>query len=655
MSNPKLIDPDSFRVDGLHWAPKRLVVHRAYDETDPRLKEDVHGDSLAWYNARRSDVVLALHRIDPENKMRHDKLEKVATGLFRHEVAHAAYSGWMEYLPKNLAPEIINTLNLFEEARVEYRAINAQLDNRPFFRSALRHGLGRHDSAMNTGDIAMAWGLMAGRRLARTIYEDEFEGIDIAARNAIGDETIEILWDILAEAVAMGTQSDRGRKAIIRLAKEWNDLAGIPSSPMKSDIKESKAGSEGKPSKEKGEGKGGGKSEEEGDGEGEGDGDAEGSGSGGQSATGTDRMDGSGSGKPIPESEKGEDAQGEHSGDFEDTGHFDESQEQASTEGNDGDHHGFGEGGARGIPAEKREEFEREIEEALKTVTARFDDDRVELANPMRTAAKVFGNPPKYDGDGYSSWTEREPTREVRLAATSLARQLEQVNTPTIIKMRTNMALPPGRLRNREAVRGSAERSMGMMSTAKPWKGQKRSHTQAPPTVIGIMTDVSGSMAWAEQTVGELAYIFAHAGNMVGARTAAVVFGNETEMSVAPGEVPTKVRIHAADGGSESCDTAYAALDGVLHFTDGPPGNKILVVYSDAHFVSAPDAAAHPHWVKKFLDAGVTMIWVNRAQPHKRNVSDPRIQVVTAGSDAQGMVTHVMAAIRKGVEVNAQR
>ena len=254
MSNPKLIDPDSFRVDGLHWAPKRLVVHRAYDETDPRLKEDVHGDSLAWYNARRSDVVLALHRIDPENKMRHDKLKKVATGLFRHEVAHAAYSGWMEYLPKNLAPEIINTLNLFEEARVEYRAINAQLDNRPFFRSALRHGLGRHDSAMNTGDIAMAWGLMAGRRLARTIYEDEFEDIDIAARNAIGDETIEILWDILAEAVAMGTQSDRGRKAIIRLAKEWNDLAGIPSSPMKSDIKESKAGSEGKPSKEKGSG-----------------------------------------------------------------------------------------------------------------------------------------------------------------------------------------------------------------------------------------------------------------------------------------------------------------------------------------------------------------------------------------------------------------
>lgn len=665
----------------IRYAPKTMTLHRAYDETDPRLKDAPYEDSLAWYNARTGDVVIAFHRIDPDGSMRNDKFRAVCMGLARHEAAHAAYSRWMEHSSlAKLPPEIVNTLALFEEARVEFRAINSQLDVRPFFRAALRQGLGRHDSAMNTGDVAMAWGIMAGRRLARTIYQDEFEGIDVAARNAIGDETVDQLWDILSEAVSMSTSHNRGVKAMIALAIEWNELAGIPSSPMKSDISKSKAGSEGKP--EKGEGKGEGKGkgddegEEEGDGsgegEGEGDGESEGGGAGegdegdgdgdasgssgmsgtsGESGAGKDTKHGLGESKgaeAIPEDEKGEDASGEG-----DTGYEDGTKDdQRSTADNEGDHHGFGAGGTKGIPAEKRAEFERSLEEAVKEVVQRFDDNRVETANPLQTASKVFGSTPKYDGhDEYSSWRERDPSREVRLAATSLARQLEQVSTPTITKTRVNKALPPGRLRTREAVRGSAERSRGMMVSNKPWRGEKRTHTQAPPATIGVMTDVSGSMSWAENTVAELSYIFAHAGNMVGARTAAVVFGNETEMTVAPGEVPTKLRVHAADGGSESCDTAYAALDGVLHFTDGPRGNKILVVFSDGHFVSAPDAAANPVWQKRICDAGVTIIWVNRDKPH--GIHDKRIQVVTVGSDTQSMVDRVMVAIKKGVEENA--
>jgi uncharacterized protein with PIN domain len=671
MAKPNSIEMGYLQPGHMRYAPKSVTIHKAVEERDPRLKEDVHGDSLAWYNARTGDVTVALHRIDPDNVMSVEQLQNVAIGLTSHVVAHAAWSDWMESkLLQKLDPTILSTLALFEEARVEYRAINAQLDRRPYFRAALRHGLGRHDSAMNSGDIAMAWGLMAGRRIARTIYEDEFEKIDFAARNAIGDDVVDELWDILQIATRASTGYDRGIRQLIALAIEWNELAGIPSSPMKSDVQESKAGSKGEKAEgEKGKGKGKGDPEDgEGDdgegsgkgkGEGEDEGEGEGSGSGeGESGEGEgEGSGGSGGGEPdgesaepMSDSEKGEDAIGEKTGD----GEKDASKGKESTENNDGDHHGFGEGGAVGIPAEKRAEFEALMDEALKQVEKRYNDERIEMASAARTAHKVFGETPDYTGKkSSSSWTERDPSREVRLAATSLARQLEQVSTPVIQKSATNMALPPGRLRNREAVRGSAERARGMMSTAKPWKGAKRTHTQAPPAIIGVMTDVSGSMGWAEQTVAELAYIFAHAGSMVGARTAAVVFGDKTEMTTYPGEVPTKLRIHAADGGSEACDTAYAALDGVLHFTDGPPGNKILVVFSDGHFVSAPDRAANPHWQKKMCDAGVTIIWVNRTMP--REIHDKRIQQVIAGSDPKQLVDLVMNAIRKGVDANAHR
>ena len=56
-----------------------------------------------------------------------------------------------------------------------------------------------------------------------------------------------------------------------------------------------------------------------------------------------------------------------------------------------------------------------------------------------------------------------------------------------------------------------------MMSTAKPWKGTKRKHSVAKPLVIGIATDTSGSMKWAENGVAEFAYVYANAGHRIGA------------------------------------------------------------------------------------------------------------------------------------------
>ena len=154
-----------------------------------------------------------------------------------------------------------------------------------------------------------------------------------------------------------------------------------------------------------------------------------------------------------------------------------------------------------------------------------------------------------------------------------------------------------------------------MMSTAKPWKGTKRSHSQAKPLVIGIATDTSGSMKWAERGVAEFAYVYSNAGHRIGARTAAVTFGDSVHRISRPGEVMTKVRLKRADGGSEVCDFAIAALDGVLRLTDQSDAAKILIVVSDGALVRSGETGKVTEWLHRMNDVGTQVIWVTDEVP----------------------------------------
>lgn len=154
------------------------------------------------------------------------------------------------------------------------------------------------------------------------------------------------------------------------------------------------------------------------------------------------------------------------------------------------------------------------------------------------------------------------------------------------------------------------------MTTATPWERTKRLRTTSRPVVVGIMTDTSGSMGWAENFVADFAWTVATAGIRVGARTAAVTFGSRTEMVTRPGATPQQIRVRTANGSQEMFDEAAAALEGVLHFTTGAANAaKVLFIVSDGELVREGEPSRAAQRIEQFTNAGTLVVWVG-ASPH---------------------------------------
>ena len=243
------------------------------------------------------------------------------------------------------------------------------------------------------------------------------------------------------------------------------------------------------------------------------------------------------------------------------------------------------------------------------------DTTGVEVAKSAEWAAKVFGN-----RDRSARLTKSEPTGAMRQHVVQVAQELSRLSLPTITKTAKAAEVPPGRLRSREALRASAERAGGRMVTAKPWKGTVRRHTTARPLVIGVATDTSGSMRWAENGVAEFAYVYTNAGHRIGARTAAVTFGSHVHRICRPGEVMTHVETKSASDSTEQFDHAAAALDGVLHLTAPGYAARILIVISDGALVKSGEPARAAEWLRRMDRAGTHVLWIkDREMDHSNS------------------------------------
>jgi uncharacterized protein with von Willebrand factor type A (vWA) domain len=164
-------------------------------------------------------------------------------------------------------------------------------------------------------------------------------------------------------------------------------------------------------------------------------------------------------------------------------------------------------------------------------------------------------------------------------------------------------------------VRKGAEKTLGMMSTATPWERTKRTRTTTKPIVVGTMTDVSGSMSWAQRFVAEFAYVTSTAGARVNARTAAVTFGDYVTVIAKPNEPMKMVREMRADGGSEDFDRAAAALDLMLKLSAPTNYAKLLFIVSDGHLVNSREPEKAVKWLDKFRRAGTTVVWLGCDNP----------------------------------------
>jgi hypothetical protein len=536
-------------------------------------------------------------------------------GLLVHEAAHSRWSGWM--VDTEIPRRVAMIVTMLEELRIEKLAV----DKTPYVRKLLRASfsllMGDVEESMTTPSKLIAshnWALLVGRSYSGVASPAEVEAVDVAGRTLVGDDIVDILVDLLQEAI------EGSGRALVGIAEEWVDLVGDdggettvivvcggkpekdetdegPKAPVPSGRIDEKAEDEGAGGGDEGEDEG--EDETDGDGTGaDGDGDA-------------DDLD----------------------DDSDDTSHGDVDSQDGPMSHADGSI------------------LTRAVEAAADEVVKEWKKEpAIELANALDVASRVFGKRGKRTG---RHWDTHPASPDLRRDVTRAARALEALVLPSISKTNIPGQLPPGRLRTREAVRASADRAAGRMTDAKMWTTKKRRHSSSKPVIVGVATDTSGSMRWAEQAVADFAYVLSNAGAKIGARTAAVTFGDNVEAITWPGEPGREVTTRAADGGTEEFDEAMAALDGVLKLSHNNTAAKVLFIVSDGHLVKSGEMAKATRWMDIFSKAGVTVIWISQGgDSHVRSIA-PKAHIKSVsgrhsgGDIGKAMLKEALDAITK--------
>lgn len=152
-------------------------------------------------------------------------------GLVFHEASHSVHSHWMleeEVLETSKEPGIFPTLELFEEIRIEKRALD-QWGCRKALRDtvdALIIADVKMEEITTRSAVARLWLLTAGRSFASVITKEEALPMMEAADTVLGGDT-EYLEEILAEAVETDCEMADGRLRMIELARAWIDIVGL--------------------------------------------------------------------------------------------------------------------------------------------------------------------------------------------------------------------------------------------------------------------------------------------------------------------------------------------------------------------------------------------------------------------------------------------
>ena len=215
-----------------------------------------------------------------------------------------------------------------------------------------------------------------------------------------------------------------------------------------------------------------------------------------------------------------------------------------------------------------------------------------------------------------------------RAAAVKIANLLERAKYRERDEHEISSILPPGRLRTRAMVQEAAYKAQGSMQHAQPWKRTVRKHTDDPTLKIGVMVDISGSMASAMQPMAVTAWAMSEAGRRVQAQTAMVYYGEDVFPTLKPGQHLDKVNIYTAPDGTEKFDKAFKALDGSLNLLHSS-GARLLVVVSDGCYTDTELEKAK-EWVRACDKEGVAVLWLPFDKYERSGYADR----ITAGTSA---------------------
>jgi hypothetical protein len=256
-------------------------------------------------------------------------------------------------------------------------------------------------------------------------------------------------------------------------------------------------------------------------------------------------------------------------------------------------------------------EDQRTAEEWKNIAKDRAAESR-ETKENVDTAQDVFGKGtgPMADSKTRSRLVEkRKPSAAERIAAVKVATMLEKAKYRDRDETEISSIVPPGRLRTRALVQGAALKSKGIMTQAEPWRRTVRKQVDDPTLTIGVMVDISGSMAEAMEPMAVTAWVMSEAVRRVQGRTAMVYFGQDVFPTLKPGQHLDDVTVYTASDGTEKFNRAFKALDGSLNLLNGS-GARLLVVVSDGCYT--PEEIAHARrWIDRCARAGTGVLWLS--------------------------------------------
>lgn len=264
------------------------------------------------------------------------------------------------------------------------------------------------------------------------------------------------------------------------------------------------------------------------------------------------------------------------------------------------------------VEAQAQEQAEAKEQEE-KTTREQESKDAKDQAKAQKKAQDFFSDP-----NGGSKklnmakeGERREATDAERQLAVRLAREIKRARFRERDKITTLSERPPGRLQGREAMLYSAQRSMRMQTTARPFRDRMSRYTEEPPLALGVMTDISGSMTAFTPFATAFSWASAQAVKGVG-RAVSVAYDTRVTVLNAPGENPQKPYPLTASGAGEDWKTAFAIVDGALNLSTGR-GARLLFVLSDGEYAPMQAKAARAD-IQRLERGGAKVIWFGPAR-----------------------------------------
>lgn len=568
----------------------------------------------AHYRDDRREVVLdsavALPNVLPGDVRWSDRrwrLEHLrAAGLVEHEVGHAAHTPrWVLESWAKAGPEVNRFARRLEEARMEAAHLRAGGDREAL--AGVAHELILREWSSVSGDPfadALDASLILGRdeRVGGSLASADVQRFRDAYSAVHGDGWLEALDDLLGEWNGTDDGAIPDGAGMADLLGRWRSRFGAGDGDGDGAPGASEADADGTDGEESGEGSDGGSSSGEADTDGEGESDA-------------DSADGSGDGSGEGEADGGEESSTDGGGGAADAdGPEAEADGGGSSSGGESEESSTDDGsssaGDSGEADGELPDVRGMLEEAAGEVAAAAAAEAAEL---REEEAREDDREVQRVTHGFSGGEGRhQPQTEVVIGPEAaqlrsrLCRELRSLQLPEVARTRVGSQLPPGRLRGRGAVARDAQRAAGMIPTAEPFRATRRSVTKAPPPVVGIMLDVSGSMARAQLPVASLGWALAEAGRSVQARVAVATMGDRGRLveHKARAIVQTQSR-----GGWENFREAFNVLDARLHLTAPARGARLLIIVTDGALVGPGEAEAAEKITRWLERHGVAVVW----------------------------------------------